>query len=217
MYDYDRRAAKRKNYRVDMSVVRKLLASINDPEGQAESRRSYGGYSMASLEMVPLKDINLPTTWNPSRTERLQEAFDKDLPLPPVRLSREGNSGKWQVEDGIHRTNESKRRGYTHVPAIVTQWVETPNELVKPEPEKDQLPLGAWVKLRKPEGGRSFGWVEEQLGSREMFNVRRWMYSIALVKAGDDWPDFVDQSDLDFDPTSAPPWGQETKAKIQQR
>jgi hypothetical protein len=201
-----------KHYPIDRGAVRRQLQDLNDPKTQQSTREQHGGYEVFRLEMVPIRDINLPPTWNPDRERRLVEAFRDGKPLPPVRLSREGS--RWNVTDGIHRTNLSKLQGFTHVPAIVGEWVETPEAFTQPEQEKPRLPLGAWVKLREPDMGRSYGWVDERLPFRREKGVPRWIYNIALVKPGDASADFVDVMDTEFDPVEPPSWGPDVKALV---
>ena len=210
-------AGKAKSYKLDRSKANEILRRTNSPAGQEESKKLLGGYEVAKLMLVPLTDINLPDAWHPGRLKAVLEAIDAGKSLPPVRLDRPSPGGKWEISDGIHRTNSSKLRGFTHVPAIVSEWVETPEEKEEAEPEKAKLPLGAWVKLHKPDGGRSFGWVDEQVSSRMDRGVRRWIYNIALVKPGDDWPDFLDMLDTEFESVSPPSWGGQVKALIESK
>lgn len=200
-----------RTWKVDRAAIARKLRALNDPEVAARSRAMQGGYDKYRYEVVPISEINVPAAWHPGRPGPLRERMVEGKPIDPIRLSRSG--GRYEIGDGIHRTNVARDLGYTHVPAFVYEWVDTPNELEKPPAEKPRLPLGAWVKIPKPEGGRFYGWVEERLGARNDRGARRWQYSIALVKDGDDWPDFMDLWDVEFVPTDPPAWGEATKAR----
>lgn len=193
-----------KHYKLNRSLVNKLLRNLNDADAREESKRTNGGYSEHSLEVVPIRDVNVPPVWHPGREKAIQEAIVSGKKLPPVRLSREGT--KWEISDGIHRTNVSKQMGFTHIPAIVSEWVETPDELVPEEPEKQQLEVGDWVKLRKPEKGLDYGYVDEKLGPRRYRGVKRYWYSVTLVNPRTKEEDWLDMSDTEFDSTSRPRW-----------
>ena len=183
--------------------------------------RRFGGYSVHKLVLVPIADIDVPPIWKPVRAASVREAMDADRPLPPVRLGRLEGSSRWQIGDGIHRTNVSIERGFSHVPALVEEWVETPEARVPEEPEKPQLRVGAWVKLRAKAAraygnGRVYGWIWEQLGGRGLYGTKRWFYNVALVKRGDTWPNAYDLGDTEFDPVPAPPWAVKTKREIEE-
>ncbi len=92
------------------------------PAERLESIKNYGGYHTASLRLVPIAEIDVPPVWNPHRVGPLREAMAEDKPLPPIRLSPDGK--RYGIGDGIHRTNVSIEKGYTHVPAIVVTWVK---------------------------------------------------------------------------------------------
>jgi hypothetical protein len=211
-YSYDRRTpvrpnrvASRNHYPVDQSFVRKQLARTNDPDIRAESVAAHGGYYDMTFEVVPLRAIQIPSVWNPGRADKLQEAFDQGRPLPPVRLTKV--RGRLEVEDGIHRINVSKERGFTHVPALISTWVE--QELPPAEQEKPQLPVGTWVRLNPGvEPGFEYGWIVSHLGHRMMNRTRRWLYEVALVTRTSDYPDFADLTDTTFEPHAPPPWGE---------
>jgi hypothetical protein len=198
--------ASRKSYVVDRAIVRKELQGYNNPRVVEDSKKEFGGYALARFKYVPISKINLPEVWNPSRVKRIKEGIEQGKALPPIHLS-----SNMEISDGIHRTNVSKEMGFTHVPAIVTYWIETPEAEVPPEPEKPQLDLGDWVKLRKPYDGRIYGWVAEQLRYRIYKGVKRWVYNIALVDKNSKWPDYPDMSDTEFDPVKPPSWAIEIK------
>lgn len=199
----------RKHYKYD----RRKLRTRNDPAVQEASKKQDGGYSVYRIEIVPLRDIKVPAVWNPGRLSQALEHMRKGTPLDPIEATKIGS--KWEISDGIHRTNASIEMGYTHIPVLTSDWIETPNELVPEEPEKQQLSLGAWVKMRKPYEGLTYGWVDEVLGPRRWRGVKRYWYSIALVDQRTDWPNFIDANDTEFDPTRPPSWGPVRKQVIE--
>jgi len=194
------RFAARSSYRVDRMRVRRALR-INHPDAIEDSKKYHGGYSVARFEHVPISKIKLPPIWKPSRAVRIRKAIKEGKALPPIHLGP-----NYEISDGIHRTNVSKEFGFTHVPAIITEWVETPDEIELPEPEKPRLDVGDWVKTREKWDGREYGWIEEQLLYAFDRRVKRWKYAVALVKRGDDWPDILDLRDSEFDPARVPSW-----------
>ncbi len=201
-------AIKGKHYPIN----RRKLKDLNSLATRKESMALYGGYEDWRIEVVPIKDIRVPPVWNPRRYEEALKYLQSGKPIDPIRANKEG--GKWEIEDGIHRTNASQDLGYTHVPVLTSTWVETPEALVPEEPEKSQLPVGSWVKLREPFDGRLYGWVSEQLGAITLRGVKRWKYGLALVDPHSDWPDQGDFSDKEFDPSRPPPWGKEVENQI---
>ena len=206
---------KPRHYLFDRATVARELRGENAPSVQKRSREQHGGYLVKKLLLVPIADIFVPPIWKPERAERVRRAMDAGIALPPVRLGKNEPQGPWVIGDGIHRTNVSIERGFTHVPAIVEAWIETPGDLLPEEPEKAILPIGAWVKLRRKTArihghGRTHGRVEEYLGARRIGRVPRHLYAIGLVKRGDDWPDTLDLVDTEFDPAPTPAWAKPT-------
>ena len=205
--DHRWKAASARTWKVDRADVKRKLRELNDPVRSAESKRMFGGYSKFRLEMIPISRINVKPMWHPGRPEPLRKRMQVGLPIDPVRLSLD-ETGRYDIGDGIHRTNVAIEMGYSHVPAIVSEWVETPDEVVAPESQKSQLALGSWVHLHEPFDRREYGWVDEHLGTRPDRGVKRWMYGIALVKPGDTYPHFADFRDTELEPCSPPPWGE---------
>lgn len=193
-------AAQAKHYRVD----RRLLKVLNDKDAQMDSARFQGGYEKYDIKIVPLSKVNVPKVWNPPRFEKARAHMEAGQPLDPVRVVVKG--GKYDIEDGIHRTNASIALGYTHLPVLVATWVETPELLEREEAEKPELPLGTWVKLHKPFEGREYGWVVQHLGTRPRREIQRHWYELDLVKPGDALPDSGDFGDHDFDVVTPPAW-----------
>lgn len=206
--------AVQKHYPIDRAEINRKLRALNTAKARKDSSQYHGGYHEARFELVPISQIDVPSVWKPSRADSVRERIQEGKPLDPVRLDRE-DGGKWGISDGIHRTNVSIELGFTHVPAIVSVWVPTPEALVREEPEKKQLDVGDWVKLKKPDEGRRYGWVVERLSFRWARDVKRWVYSIAVVDKTTTWPDHLDLLDTMFEPTKPPSWGPAVKALIE--
>lgn len=199
-------------WKLDRAAIQTRLKRLNDPEAAADSRAIHGGFHQYRFELVPIDRINLPPAWHPTRSAPIEERIRAKKVLDPVRLSPQG--GRYDIDDGIHRTNVAKALGLTHVPAIISTWVETPQDRVAPPPERPRLAIGDWVRMNAPEAGRTLGWVEERLGFRMERGVKRWLYNIALVRPGDDWPEFVDAIDTELEPVPTPSWGEDVRKSV---
>lgn len=199
-------------WKIDRAAITRKLKQWNNIEARKASMTSQGGYEDFKLVIVPISKINVPPMWKEAGPVR--DKMREGTPIDPVRLSLD--SEKYAIKDGIHRTNVAKEMGFTHVPAIVATWIETP-EAKAPVPEKPQLQVGDWIKLHKPENGRVYGWVDAPMDPREDRGVKRWEYGVALVREGDTWPDFVDLKDTEFEPTSPPLWGPSVRARMDTR
>ena len=190
---------------------RRKLKSHNDPAAQREEAKHRGGYSKYEIRLLPIKDIRLPKVWNPGRYERAKALIEAGKPLDPIDAVF--SNGKWEISDGIHRTNASKALGFTHVPAFVSTWVATPEMYEPPPEEMPRLPVGAWVKMLKPFDGKLYGWVEEYLNPRQLNGVKRHWYGLSLMDESGDW-DFGDFGDHEFEPIDhPPPWLPKVKAE----
>jgi hypothetical protein len=76
--------------------------------------------------MVPISDIEVKEVWQDSKVPPLLERMQQGLAVDPVRLGENvTKSSKWSIIDGIHRIAASKMMGYTEVPAIVAEWIES--------------------------------------------------------------------------------------------
>lgn len=83
------------------------------------------------FEYVPISDINVPEIWSEDKLKAVQKDMASGKKLKPVRLIMNDDKGKWEINDGIHRTNASILAGYEYVPAITTEYVpygEEPKE-----------------------------------------------------------------------------------------
>lgn len=202
------RFAAQRHYRIDSRRLKRL----NDPDTQAQQARDHGGYSKWRIEVVPIDRIVVPKVWKPLRFDKALAAMKAGKALDPINVAPRGS--RFVIEDGIHRTNASLAMGYTHIPVFLSEWIETPEAFVAEEPQKPELALGSWVKLRKRFDGHEYGWVDEKLGPRAYRGVKRFWYGLALVSKGDQWPDFADFGDTEFDPVRAPPWGPPIQALV---
>lgn len=196
-----------------MPGLSKFWFNCSNPEIRKESMQQDGGYTVWRIEIVPIKDIRVPPVWNQGRYDEALKYLQSGKPIDPIRASKEGS--KWKISDGIHRTNVSRDLGWTHMPVLTSTWVETPEALIPEEPEKPKLPVGRWVKLREPYSGLQYGWIYEQLGPSFTRGVRRWRYGLALLRAGEDWPNMVDFSDTEFDEAIPPPWGPKARQQAE--
>lgn len=197
-------AAKTSAQKTHFKIDRRKLKDLNDPERWEEDAKHLGGYYKYRIALIPIKDIRLPKVWNPGRYEEAKRHILKGTPLDPIDVGKHG--GKWDIQDGIHRTNVSKDLGYTHVPAFVSTWVKTPEKYQPPVAEKPQLGVGDWVKMHKPWGrGFLYGWVDEYLGPRVDRGVKRHWYGLKFKdeKGNLDWGDF---GDTEFEPARPPSW-----------
>lgn len=199
-------AARRRFYRYD----RRRLKMLNDPSGREDLMRLDGGYAKYRIEIVPLKDVKVPKVWNQGRFDQAKALIEQGKPLDPIKAHKEGS--KWVINDGIHRTNASIALEYTHVPVLVSEWIETPEAYEPEEPEKPQLAVGTWVKLRqKSFAGLWYGWVSEQLGQRFRRGVQRWRYGLDLVGPDSSQSSQADYSDHEFDPVRPPSWARKVR------
>ena len=69
--------------------------------------------------------------WNMDRIESIREAIREGRALPAIQVSLH-KDGLYHISDGIHRYNASLEAGFTHVPAIVSVMVDTPEMKVGP-------------------------------------------------------------------------------------
>jgi hypothetical protein len=203
-----------KTYRFNRAEWARKVRSLNSPRSREDQQKLLGGYSVYHLALVPLTEIEIPSPWNQGRLANALRGIEEGKELPPVDLAKQEGSSKWAIGDGIHRTNASLQKGFTHVPAITEEWVPTPEKQAPEEPEKPLLAPGTWVKLKKRFEGSSYGWVVEHLGYTMENGVKRHRYNLALVKAGDEYPDHMDARDTLFDVTRPPPWALKAKALI---
>lgn len=181
----------RKHYKVDEAKVRGRTR--RDPEAEEQEAREHGFYVYNEYRVVPLKKIKPLRVWKQERIDRIQQAIEKGIPLPPVELT-EDKSGRYTITDGIHRFNASKEAGFTHIPAIVPVYVEFEGESPEVEETKPEYPPKTWVRFHHPVQGFKDGYIIELVGKGPDAN----RYSI--VAGNDTDADYIgDYQDTDFD------------------
>jgi hypothetical protein len=184
-------AVSRRAYKVDQQKVRD--ATRRDRAAEREHAADLGWYTFNEFRMVPIDDIEHRDAWNPGRLPPIREAFDRGIPLPPVRLDQLP-SGTYSIGDGIHRYTVSRERGMTHVPAIVAVVVDAP-ELLTGFPASAELPVRTFVKLAD---GR-WGALARHLRETTYRGARRHVYEVVGVERGADEADYLgDFGDWDF-------------------
>lgn len=186
-FTYDRGEVRRKTHR--------------DRATELEQAKSLGFYQYNVFKLVPIDKIIPQRIWKEIKAEKVRAKVDKGVPLKPIQLAEQG--GRYGIEDGIHRYNVSKERGFTHVPAFLTVTVDAPELYEQPESEKRQLPVGTYVKLRKPIDGFTWAVVDEVLGPRLWKGVKRQVYG--LIGGNAKGSDFIgDIMDDKFDVATPP-------------
>jgi hypothetical protein len=71
----------------------------------------------ASIEDIPIEDIDLPPPRDSGRTASVKEGMKAGAAMPPARGGYQPN-GKFALDDGVHRINAAKEAGATHIPAL---------------------------------------------------------------------------------------------------
>lgn len=88
------------------------------------------------LRVVPLSQIDLVPPWNDARLKDNLEWLKKTGAMPPIRLSLSspelGGSGRYEIGDGIHRSNAARIMGYDAVPAVVSE-----KRIIPPPPSEE--------------------------------------------------------------------------------
>lgn len=195
---YSKGSVVSKHYRIDQAHVRRTTQ--RDKASEIEQAKEFGFYTYTVMKIVPIKKIKVPPVWHQGRIKQIREALTKRTPLPPIELHDAG--GRYEISDGIHRTNASIEEGFTHIPAYFSVAVERPDLYEQPEPEKPKLAPGTWVKFRDPKKNRErFPWalIVEYVGPRSWKGARRHVYG--LVGGNNSHADWIgDWSDDQFDP-----------------
>jgi len=103
-----------------LQVKRFAPTALMDVDRRAASRleRDSDTYK---LEDVPISQINLRKAWNEHRYKDNLYYLRVTGGMPPVLLHFDEKTGKFNIEDGIHRVHAAKDLGYTQVPAIVAR------------------------------------------------------------------------------------------------
>jgi len=66
----------------------------------------------------------LPEAWNKNRLKNNKDKIGESKAVPPILLIFNSETQKFDVEDGIHRTNAVKELGYKAIPAVITYYKE---------------------------------------------------------------------------------------------
>lgn len=195
------------HFKYDKALVRR--STRRDPERELQDAKRDGFYSYTEFHLVPIHTIVPEAVWNPGRIERIREAIANGTPpLPPIH-GHFDKAHRFHISDGIHRYNASLEAGFTHVPALATVHVETPQEQEPELPERPKLNVGDFVLLRDPPRQTSpWAVVEQVLYSSTHRGVRRHHY--ALVGLRQNQADFIgdhrdDQLDIPTRSATPPP------------
>lgn len=88
------------------------------------------------LEYIPIDQINVPEVWNSNRYEDNKKWLERTGALPPIKVSL--HNGKYEIGDGIHRTNVARDAGYKYIPAIVT-YKRTTEPPIEPDANMKEI------------------------------------------------------------------------------
>lgn len=105
-----------------MTADPRVLARLR-PDWEEAKRQyaEYGEWYEAVFEKaVLISEIDLPPVWNTYRYEDAKARLQKTNAMPPIMLYYNELTGKYGIEDGIHRTHAAEDLDYTHVPAVAT-------------------------------------------------------------------------------------------------
>lgn len=120
------------HYKYDDAVAQRFLEMFNgDEEAAQQEFNQYGGWGLYYFDIVPISAIEDKEIWNQDKYDINLNKIKENTPLEPVRLAHRDGGGKFVIVDGIHRIAASKTLGYTHVPALVNEWVTTPPKQTK--------------------------------------------------------------------------------------
>lgn len=103
-----------------MDFDRRVLSRLN-------RRTDETGTVSYVFENVPISQINLPKPWSEGRLADNLKKIKATKKVPPVLLSKDTRAKLYEISDGIHRTNVVKKLGYSHVPAVVSQYTSLLN------------------------------------------------------------------------------------------
>lgn len=104
--------------------------------------KDLGGWEKKLFKIIPISEIEQQDIWSQGKYDRALKHIQAGTPLDPVLLGRHVNGNEWAITDGIHRIAASKALGYTHVPALVGEWIKEPpskdDPYFKPDPEPEE-------------------------------------------------------------------------------
>jgi len=156
------------NFKYDTSVARQR--SRRDKKREQEQARQRGFYGYQEFDIVPLRDIKPEKVWDERKLNAVLRDIEQGKPLAPIELSPVGN--RLEITDGIHRYNASKNLGFTHIPALISHYVEAPE--LKEELQPNTFKVGDFVEFTEPIEGFRHGYLLEALGGlpgHELFSV----------------------------------------------
>ena len=184
-----------KSYRVDKSKVPR-----RDKKSEQESAEEYGFYEYMELDLIPIGDIVSEKAFDENRLKKMRRAIADNKPLSPIEVFE--RNGKFEIHDGFHRYNASVEAGFPYIPVLKVVTVEAPEKYRGPEPQKQELKPGAWVRLKNPPSYLSSAWAQvgELLGHQSKTHyvtkdrIKRYRYSLVGMKGGKgafigDWND----------------------------
>lgn len=210
-YARSTKTASADHFRYDLGRVRSIVDRCNDAGSRQESIEEFSGYFECSFQLVAVDAIKSEDVWKDVKLQKVLKDIDDGKSLEPISLV--DDNGHLKIEDGIHRFNASKMRGFDRIPAIVRKWVRV--ELPPAASDQPKLDDGTWVKLHRSvteDGERyQYGVIVRTLGSTTIKRAKRWRYEVALVNAALGYPTFNDLVDTDFEPTKPPTWGRNYK------
>jgi 2'-5' RNA ligase len=120
------------HYKYDDLAAQRFLEYFNaDEDAALKEFEEYGGWGLYYFDIVPITAIEEKAVWSQEKYEAVLQKMKENIALDPVKLSHSDSGGKFIIIDGIHRIAASKTLGYTHVPALVNDWVKTPPRQTK--------------------------------------------------------------------------------------
>lgn len=146
---YERRAyeriiiAQESHYKYAQSGIDNYLDMFGHSYDTAkEEFKNLGGWEKKLFKIIPISDIEHQDIWSQGKYDIALKHIQAGTPLDPVKLGRHVNGAEWAITDGIHRIAASKALGYTHVPALVGEWITEPPSIndpyFKPDPEPEE-------------------------------------------------------------------------------
>jgi len=120
------------HYKYDDLAVKRFLEMFNgDDDALQEEYNQYGGWGLYYFDIIPISVIEDKPIWSKEKYDVVLQKMKDGVTLDPIRIAHRDGGGKFVIIDGIHRIAASKELGYTHVPALVNDWVKTPPHQTK--------------------------------------------------------------------------------------
>jgi len=94
-----------------MNYDRRVMSRLN---------RKDPGVTYVYDKAVDISDINLPESRSEYRLKDNKSKIKETGAVPPILLVFDSNTQKFDIEDGVHRTNAAKELGYSAIPAVIT-------------------------------------------------------------------------------------------------